>query len=64
MVGDNPITDGGSIAAGIPAYLVSQMGTDGHRGLDAVLRLAGVAMAVPPEPEEPGHAVGDTNPTR
>jgi FMN phosphatase YigB (HAD superfamily) len=60
MVGDNPATDGGSVAAGIPAYLVGPEEGDGPRGLDAVLRLAGVA----PDTGRPGQENGDTNPTR
>jgi putative hydrolase of the HAD superfamily len=64
MIGDNPITDGGSITAGIPAYLVSHECGDGPRGLDAVLRLAGVATPDPRDLNGAGQGVGDTKPTR
>lgn len=41
MVGDNPATDGGSFAVGIPALILPPARRGGPRGLDAVLRLAG-----------------------
>ena len=43
MVGDNPITDGGSVGAGVPALILPLTPPGERRGLDAVLRLARVA---------------------
>jgi HAD superfamily hydrolase (TIGR01549 family) len=46
MVGDTPATDGGAAHVGIETYLLPgpfRAGRTGPRGLDAVLRLAGVA---------------------
>jgi FMN phosphatase YigB (HAD superfamily) len=42
MVGDNPGTDGGCVAAGLPAYLMPPVRDSQVRGLSAVLRLADV----------------------
>jgi HAD superfamily hydrolase (TIGR01493 family) len=42
MVGDNALTDGGAIESGVRVYLLPAQHTPGPRGLDAVLRLAGV----------------------
>ena len=42
MVGDNALTDGGSIESGVRAYLLPTQHEPGPRGLDAVLRLVGV----------------------
>jgi putative hydrolase of the HAD superfamily len=42
MVGDNALTDGGSIESGVRAYLLPAQHEPGPRGLDAVLRLVGV----------------------
>ncbi|MFC0105650.1 HAD family hydrolase [Kibdelosporangium aridum] len=44
MVGDNPATDGGCVAAGLIGYLVPS-GAD--HGLGAVLRIAGVQESSP-----------------
>jgi FMN phosphatase YigB (HAD superfamily) len=44
MVGDNPATDGGCVAAGLTAYLVPP---GAGRGLGAVLRIAGVHESSP-----------------
>jgi HAD superfamily hydrolase (TIGR01509 family) len=43
MVGDTPIPDGGALAVGMPVHLLPLAPPRGRRGLDAVLRLAGVA---------------------
>ncbi len=42
MVGDNPLTDGGSVGAGIASLVLPPAPPDGPRGLGAVVRLAGV----------------------
>ncbi|MEU3791422.1 HAD family hydrolase [Streptomyces fructofermentans] len=43
MVGDHPAKDGGAAGAGLRAYVLPAGASPGaHRGLDAVLRLAGV----------------------
>jgi FMN phosphatase YigB (HAD superfamily) len=42
MVGDNPGTDGGCVAAGLSGYLLPPPGDGEVRGLSAVLRLADV----------------------
>jgi FMN phosphatase YigB (HAD superfamily) len=42
MVGDNALTDGGAIESGVRVYLLPPQHEPGPRGLDAVLRLAGV----------------------
>lgn len=39
MVGDNPVTDGGASALGIPSLILPRVRRDEPRGLDAVLRL-------------------------
>jgi FMN phosphatase YigB (HAD superfamily) len=62
MVGDNPTTDGGSVHAGIPAYLLGAEDGDGPRGLEPVLGLAGL-----PTPSSTIGVIqenGDTKPTR
>ncbi|MEU5238062.1 HAD-IA family hydrolase [Streptomyces lydicus] len=42
MVGDHPTKDGGAAGAGLRAYVLPAAAAPGaHRGLDAVLRLAG-----------------------
>lgn len=43
MVGDNPVADAGALAVGMPVYLLPLAPPSGPRGLDALLRLAGVA---------------------
>jgi FMN phosphatase YigB (HAD superfamily) len=44
MVGDHPAKDGGAAGAGLRAYVLPAGAAPGaHRGLDAVLRLAGVS---------------------
>jgi len=46
MVGDTPATDGGAAHVGIQTYLLPgpfRPGRSGPRGLDVVLRLAGIA---------------------
>jgi HAD superfamily hydrolase (TIGR01509 family) len=50
MVGDNALPDGGALAAGIAVYLLPLASPGGRRGLDGVLRLAGVASATVPDP--------------
>jgi HAD superfamily hydrolase (TIGR01509 family) len=51
MVGDTPIPDGGALAVGMPVYLLPLAPPGGPRGLDGVLRLAGVdAATTVPEP--------------
>ena len=45
MVGDNPLTDGGGVRAGLPVYLLPPADNNRDRGLDAVLSLMGVAAA-------------------
>ncbi|WP_069992841.1 HAD-IA family hydrolase [Streptomyces qinglanensis] len=43
MVGDHPADDGGAAAAGLRAYVLpAGASPGGFRGLDAVLRLAGI----------------------
>ncbi|MDX2706189.1 HAD hydrolase-like protein [Streptomyces sp. PA03-6a] len=43
MVGDHPAKDGGAAGAGLRSYVLpAGAAPGGHRGLDAVLRLAGV----------------------
>lgn len=44
MVGDNPGTDGGCVAAGLSGYLMPPPRDDLPRGLSAVLRLVGVTV--------------------
>jgi hypothetical protein len=39
MVGDNALTDGGAIAAGLSVLLLPAAPPGGRRGLDAVIRL-------------------------
>ena len=39
MVGDNPLTDGGAVAAGLPVLLLPPAAGSGSRGLDRVLWL-------------------------
>ena len=39
MVGDNPLTDGGAVAAGLPVLLLPPPAPTGERGLRAVLSL-------------------------
>jgi putative hydrolase of the HAD superfamily len=56
MVGDNPTTDGGSVHAGIPAYLLGAEDGDGARGLEPVLSLVGVPAI--------SQESGDTKPIR
>ncbi|WP_016905515.1 HAD family hydrolase [Streptomyces xiaopingdaonensis] len=47
MVGDNPVKDGGAVAARLRSYVLPTGAAPGaHRGLDAVLRLADVTGAV------------------
>jgi FMN phosphatase YigB (HAD superfamily) len=46
MVGDNPLTDGGSAAAGVAALVLPGAPPDGARGLWAPVRLAGVGVGV------------------
>ncbi|MGP8303924.1 HAD family hydrolase [Streptomyces inhibens] len=44
MVGDNPAKDGGAVGAGLRSYVLPAGAAPGHiRGLDAVLRLTGLA---------------------
>lgn len=46
MVGDNPYKDGGAVGAGLRSYVLPAGATPGcRRGLDAVLRVAGLATA-------------------
>ncbi|MFG2827420.1 HAD family hydrolase [Streptomyces sp. NPDC048434] len=46
MVGDNPAKDGGAVGAGLRSYVLPAGSAPGSlRGLDAVLRLAGLASA-------------------
>jgi FMN phosphatase YigB (HAD superfamily) len=42
MVGDNALTDGGAIESGVRVYLLPPVREQGPRGLEAVLRLAGL----------------------
>jgi putative hydrolase of the HAD superfamily len=42
MVGNNPLTDGGAIHAGLPTYILPAAVDGGARGLDAVLTLLGM----------------------
>jgi putative hydrolase of the HAD superfamily len=42
MVGDNPLTDGGAVEAGLTAYILPPAVDSQARGLAAVLRLMGV----------------------
>jgi hypothetical protein len=39
MVGDNPLTDSGAVAAGLYAFLLPPAPKNGPRGLDHVLSL-------------------------
>jgi FMN phosphatase YigB (HAD superfamily) len=39
MVGNNPLTDGGAIHAGLPTYILPAAVDGSARGLDAVLTL-------------------------
>jgi HAD superfamily hydrolase (TIGR01509 family) len=43
MVGDTPIPDGGALTIGMPVHLLPLAPPSGPRGLDGVLRLAGIA---------------------
>lgn len=43
MVGDNAIPDSGALAVGMPVHLLPLAPPHGPRGLDAVLRLAGLS---------------------
>ncbi|HWC39070.1 MAG TPA: HAD family hydrolase [Acidimicrobiales bacterium] len=43
MVGDNPLTDGGAVEAGLTAYILPPAADSHERGLGAVLTLMGVA---------------------
>jgi HAD superfamily hydrolase (TIGR01493 family) len=45
MVGDNALTDGGAIEAGVRVYLLPAQHEAGPRGLDAVLRLVGISAS-------------------
>jgi len=45
MVGDNPATDGGAGALGIPVLILPAVPRAGMRGLDSVLDLAGIARS-------------------
>jgi HAD superfamily hydrolase (TIGR01549 family) len=47
MVGDNPLTDGGAIAAGIRTYLLPVVAPGSNRGLAGVLRLLGLPTPIP-----------------
>ena len=62
MVGDNPTTDGGSVHAGIPAYLLGAEDGEKPRGLSPVLSLAG--LPGPRDSAGTPQENGDTNPTR
>ena len=42
MVGDNPVADADALAVGMPVHLLPLVAPNGPRGLDSVLRLAGV----------------------
>ena len=42
MVGDNPLTDGGAVEAGLTAYILPPELDSEARGLEAVLRLVDV----------------------
>jgi HAD superfamily hydrolase (TIGR01509 family) len=64
MVGDNPATDGGSVTAGIAAYLVCGTGGDAPRGLDGVLKLADITPPACVSSAGSRQENGDTNPTR
>ena len=52
MIGDNPLTDGGSVGAGISCLILPSQAEGGRRGLDAVLRLAGLAPPCAPARSE------------
>jgi FMN phosphatase YigB (HAD superfamily) len=52
MVGDNPLTDGGAVAAGLPVLLLPPADGDGPRGLERVLPL--VASSAQTGRETPG----------
>lgn len=41
MVGDNPLTDGGGVAAGVPTLILPQVAPGAPRGLDCVERICG-----------------------
>ncbi|HCA86528.1 MAG TPA: hypothetical protein DEQ61_14120 [Streptomyces sp.] len=46
MVGDHPAKDGGAVAAGLRSYVLPAGAVTGsHRGVDAVLRLAGLEQS-------------------
>ncbi|MET7312190.1 HAD-IA family hydrolase [Streptomyces sp. NPDC005571] len=48
MVGDHPAKDGGAVGAGLRSYILPAGAAPGsHRGLDAVLRLAGLVSSRP-----------------
>jgi HAD superfamily hydrolase (TIGR01549 family) len=42
MVGDNPLTDGGAVDAGVAALILPPVPPGAARGLDAAVRMAGV----------------------
>ena len=42
MVGDNPLSDGGAVDAGLPTLLLPVVEPRQRRGLGAVLRLVGL----------------------
>ena len=50
MVGDNPVTDGGCVEAGLIGYILPPPKPDTARGLAPILSLAGVRT--PPDPHE------------
>jgi hypothetical protein len=45
MIGDNPVRDGGAVAAGLRAFVLASEQRDGDRGLAAVLPLVRPADA-------------------
>jgi FMN phosphatase YigB (HAD superfamily) len=50
MVGDNPLTDGGSVGAGVTALVLPPAAPGTGRGLSAVAQLVGVPPPAPPTP--------------
>jgi HAD superfamily hydrolase (TIGR01509 family) len=48
MVGDNPLTDGGSVGAGVAALVLPPVAPGAARGLWAVSQLVGGPMPAPP----------------